>query len=184
MRKAALGAMVAVTLVLAPGAWGQQSPPQRDTLNAVPGDTVRANLQARVRQRLAAVVRQRLNLTDDQMRQLTAVNAGYEGRRRALLSEERNARMSVRAELQRGQGADQKRVEAALADLFRVQRARIDLAEQEQRQLAKFLQPSQRAGYLALQEQLRRRVDEMRQRRGNPAGLRGPRPGAPPSAPR
>lgn len=128
-------------------------------------DTANAALQSRVRQRLAAVVKQRLGLTDDQVRQLAAVNASYEGRRHDLMVSERQARVSIRRELQRGKSADQKAVDAALSDLFRIQRTRIDLAEQEQRDLAKFMQPAQRAGYLALQEQLRRRVEQMRQRR-------------------
>jgi len=68
--------------------------------------------------------------------------------------------------LQLGAGEAQKAVDGALSDLFRIQRTRIDLAEQEQRDLAKFMQPAQRAGYLALQEQLRRRVEQMRRRRG------------------
>lgn len=129
-------------------------------------DTTTAALQSRVRQRLAAVVKQRLGLTDDQVRQLAAVNASYEGRRRDLMVRERTARVAIRRELQRGQSADQKAVDGALSDLFRIQRTRIDLAEQEQRDLAKFMQPAQRAGYLALQEQLRRRVEQMRRRRG------------------
>ena len=151
--------LFAITIAGAAQASGQAQPaaPSRDTANSV--------LQARVRQRLAAVVKQRLDLTDDQMRQLTAVNASYESRRRSLMTEERTARVTVRGELQRGKQADQKRVESALTDLFRIQRARIDLAEQEQRDLAKFMQPSQRAGYLALQEQMRRRVEQMRKRR-------------------
>jgi hypothetical protein len=134
---------------------------------AQPGsDTSSAALQARVRQRLATVVKQRLGLTDEQVRQLAAVNSSYEGRRRDLVVRERDARVVIRREVKRGQSADQKAVDAALSDLFRIQRTRIDLAEQEQRDLAKFMQPSQRAGYLALQEQLRRRVDQMRKRRG------------------
>ena len=150
------GFLVAVMLAAATQASAQQAPPR---------DTADTALQTRVRQRLAAVVKQRLELTDDQMRQLGAVNANYESRRRSLMSDERNARVTVRGELQRGKQADQKRVESALADLFRIQHARIDLAEQEQRDLAKFMQPSQRAGYLALQEQFRRRVEQMRKRR-------------------
>ena len=136
----------------------QQAQPASDTANAA--------LQARVRQRLAAVVQERLGLTDDQVRQLAAVNSSYEGRRHDLMVRERQARVLIRQQLQRGQSADQKGVDAALTDLFRIQRTRIDLAEQEQRDLAKFMQPSQRAGYLALQEQLRRRVEQMRKRRG------------------
>jgi len=157
MRIRALAFIAALTVALATQLPAQEQAPARDTATSA--------LQARVRQRLAAVAKQRLELTDDQMRQLTAVNASYEGRRRALMTQEHEARITVRGELQRGKQADQKRVDGALADLFRIQRARIDLAEQEQRDLAKFMQPSQRAGYLALQEQVRRRVDQMRKRR-------------------
>ena len=156
MRLRLPGFLAAVLLATAPQLPAQQAPAR---------DTADSALQSRVRQRLAAVVKQRLGLSDDQMRQLGAVNATYESRRRSLMADERQARVAVRAELQRGNQADQKRVEGALADLFRIQRARIDLAEQEQRELAKFMQPSQRAGYLALQEQLRRRVEQMRRRR-------------------
>jgi hypothetical protein len=162
MRIRLLAFVIAATLAPAPRAFAQQQPPSADTGTGA--------LQARVRQRLAAVVKQRLNLTDDQMRQLASVNASYEGRRRALMAQEHDARVVVRGELQRGKLADQQRVDSALTELFRVQRARIDLAEQEQRDLSKFMQPSQRAGYLALQEQVRRRVEQMRRRRQNPRG--------------
>lgn len=171
MRVQAFALVLAAAVVAIPELHAQQPP-----AGSSQSDTARGDLQARVRQRLAAVVKQRLKLTDDQMRQLTTVNATYEGRRRALFTQERDARTVVRAELQRGQDADQKRVDAALSDLFRTQRARIDLAEQEQRDLAKFLQPSQRAGYLALQEQVRRRVEQVRQGRGKKDGVDKRRP--------
>jgi hypothetical protein len=130
-------------------------------------DTSATPLEARVRQRLAAVVQSRLALSDAQMKQLTAVNATFEPRRRDLLARERTARVTLRAELRRGSAADQQRVSTALDEVFKVQRERLDVAEQEQRELAKFMQPSQRAGYAALQEQLRRRIEEMRRRRAS-----------------
>lgn len=165
-------ALIAAASIAAAAPAGAQQGARADSATA---------LQSRVRQRLAAVVKQRLKLTDDQMRQLTAVNGAYETKRRALVAQERDARTIVRTELQRGQQADQKRVEGALTDLFRTQRARLDLAEQEQRDLAKFLQPSQRAGYLALEEQVRRRIDEMRRGRsqGGPGARRQGGPGGP-----
>ncbi|HVD06516.1 MAG TPA: hypothetical protein VNB89_10875 [Gemmatimonadaceae bacterium] len=128
-------------------------------------------LEQRVRQRIAAVVQNRLQLTDDQMRRLRDVNAKYEGQRRKLVTDERDARIVLRTELQRGKQGDQARISDAVDRMFKTQRARIDLAEQEQRDLSAFMTASQRAGYLALQEQIRRRVDEMRQRR--PGGGRG-----------
>lgn len=168
MRMRSVAVLLAANAAWSSGASAQEAAP------GVSGDSGHSALQARVRQRLAVVVRQRLKLDDDQMRQLTAVNANYEPRRRALVMQERDSRIVVRGELQRGDLADQQRVETALSELFRLQHARLDLAEQEQRDLAKFLKPSQRAGYFALQEQLRRRLDQMRAR-----GLgRGLRPGS------
>jgi len=160
-------AALALALLAGAPAMAQQAAPMG-------GDSSRP-LEARVRQRVAAVVQQRLALSDDQMRQLTAVNASYETRRRDLVARERASRVAIRQELARGKDADQKRVQESLDALFRLQRERIDLAEQEQRELAKFMQPSQRAGYLALQEQLKRRVEAMRARRGQ-----GPAQGARP----
>ena len=133
-------------------------------------------LEQRVRERIAAVVQTRLQLTDDQMQRLRDVNAKYEAQRRKLVADERDARIVVRAELQRGKQGDQARISDAVDRMFKTQRARIDLAEQEQHDLAAFMTASQRAGYLALQEQIRRRVDEMRQRRlgaGRGMGGRG-----------
>jgi Spy/CpxP family protein refolding chaperone len=135
-------------------------------------------MEQRVRERVAAVVQNRLQLTDDQMRKLRDVNAKYEPQRRKLLADERDARIVLRAELQRGKNGDQSRVSTALDKMLKTQRSRLDVAEQEQRDLSAFLSPSQRAGYLAIQEQIRRRVDEMRQRNGAGRGLgKGVRPG-------
>jgi hypothetical protein len=64
-----------------------------------------------------------------------------------------------------------------------VQRRRLELATEEQRELAAIMTPVQRARYLALQETVRRRADEMRRRRGGGAqrgGRRGPGNGTPP----
>lgn len=123
-------------------------------------------LETRVRERIAAVAQQRLRLSDEQLRRLQEVNASFEPRRRALAGEERDARVVLRAELARGERADDARVDEALKRLFRVQRQRLDLAEQEQAELARFMQPAQRAGYLALQDQLRRRIEQMRREPG------------------
>lgn len=161
-----LGALVMSATPLA-----AQQPAPRDTGRG-------AALEARVRERIAAVAKQRLRLDDDQLRRLQQVNTTFEPRRRALAGEERDARLVLRAELARNERADNARVDDALKRLFRVQRQRLDLAEQEQGELAKFLQPSQRAGYLALQDQLRRRIDELRRdggagpRRAPPRGHR------------
>ena len=143
----------------------------------------RAALEERVRQRLATVVRERLQLDDASMRRLLETNRRFESRQRELLRDERGIRLELRRQLSRDANADQARVDALLDRLLDVQRRRLDIVREEQRDLEAFLTPVQRARYLALQDELRRRVDEMRgrgQRRRTPGGgaPRGGRPDA------
>ena len=144
-------------VVLATGAEAQRSGP-----DSAPAR--RQALEQRVRQRMAAVVKERLGLSDDQMRRLGEVNRDIEGQRRLLNQQERDLRVGLRAELIRGDSASQDRVARFVDQLIDVQRRRIDLLSREQRALAAFMTPVQRAQYLAIQDQLRRRMEEMRGR--------------------
>jgi capsule polysaccharide export protein KpsE/RkpR len=110
------------------------------------------------------IVRQRLQLTDAQVAQLRATNQRFAPQRRGLQMRERQIRQAMRAELQPGAVPDEKRLGGLVDSLFALQRERIDMLQSEQRDLATFLSPSQRVRYYALQEQLRRRVEAMRQR--------------------
>jgi hypothetical protein len=124
----------------------------------------RQALEQRLRQRMAAVVQQRLRLNTDQMRRLGEVNREIETQRRALHEQERDIRIGLRAEVLRGDSANQERVARFVDQLIDVQRRRIDLLAREQGALAGFMTPVQRAQYLAIQDQLRRRMEEMRGR--------------------
>ncbi|MGQ0712913.1 MAG: hypothetical protein ACT4PJ_04185 [Gemmatimonadaceae bacterium] len=140
-------------------------------------DTVPARRQAleqRVRQRMAAVVQERLGLTPDQMRRLGEVNRDMEAQRRLLNQQERDLRVGLRTELLRGDSASQERVARYVDQLIDVQRLRVDLLSREQRALAAFMTPVQRAQYLAIQDQVRRRMEEMRGRPRRGAGSRRP----------
>lgn len=121
----------------------------------------RAMLERRFHQRLARVVRDRLRLSDDQMARLQSTDARLQDRRRALMQQERDTRGSLRAEMGRGGAADQRRVSTLMEQMLTIQRQRQAMAEQEQRELATFLTPLQRAQYAALQAQLRRRVQDL-----------------------
>ncbi len=110
------------------------------------------------------IVRQRLQLTDAQVTQLRATNQRFAPQRRDLQMRERQIRQAMRAELQPGGAPDEKRLGTLVDSLFALQHERIDMLQSEQRELATFLTPSQRVRYYALQEQLRRRVEAMRQR--------------------
>lgn len=155
MRRSLLALLVPALLPLAaPGA--QQTPPVRRD---------RAALEQQFRERLEAVLKERLALTDAQLAFLRDVNNRLDGERRALFREERAVRLEMREALRGAQDqAAQDRVAALLERARLVQRKRLDLMEAEQAELASMLTPIQRAKYLGLQEQLRRRAEEMQRR--------------------
>ena len=141
----------------------------------------RARLEQQVRERLGRAVRQQLQLTDDQARRLQQVNQRYEEQRNGLVRREREARMELRRQVLAGDSADQARASVLLDTLIGIQRRRVDLVAAEQRDLAQFLTPVQRAKYLAMQDQMRRRVEEFRRRQG---ARRGQGVGVGPAGPR
>jgi Spy/CpxP family protein refolding chaperone len=117
-------------------------------------------------------VRRELQLNDNQMARLQAVNRQFETQRVALFAEERSARQALRAELT-ATNPNQQKVATLLDQLMAVSRRRLDIQANEQRELAKFLTPVQRAKYFGLQNQLRQRLEEV-QRRGGQRGRRFP----------
>lgn len=140
----------------------------------------RGEAEARMRQRLGAVVKERLGLSDEQARKLGETSRRYEAQRRQLMMDERELRLQLRDEMAAGATPDQGRVDRALGRMIALQRQRVDLLEREQKELAGFLTPVQRARYLAFQDEARRRVDEAR-RGGGGRGPGAPRRGRPPA---
>ncbi|MBK6488801.1 MAG: hypothetical protein IPF98_18580 [Gemmatimonadetes bacterium] len=149
-------------LVLAPG----ESEAQRTRPDAPEGVRQdRRRLEERFRERFEKLLKERLALSDSQLARVVEVNARLDVRRRALFAEERTVRLEMREALSGSDDpAAQERLSKLLDRALSVQHSRLDLMETEQRELAEFLTPLQRARYLGLQEQLRQRVDEMRRR--------------------
>lgn len=140
---------------------------------AVQGDSAnrnRAMLEDQVRRRFAQVLKNQLGVTDQQLERVLDINSRYSVRRRELLQEEREVRMSLRREVAAGDSTRQGQVAALLDRMLAAQRQRIDVLEQEQRELAGVLTPMQRASYFGIEEQIRQRIE----------GMRGGRAGAPP----
>jgi len=117
-----------------------------------------------LQRRVLEIVQRTLGASDDQMRQLADVNRRYQPERRELNQRDRQARQAIRAEVLRDSLADQTLVARELDALVDVQRKRIEIFASEQRDLARFLTPVQRAKYATLQEGLRRKVEQLRQR--------------------
>jgi Spy/CpxP family protein refolding chaperone len=128
---------------------------------AAPANPNRAALEQRFREQSARVAQQRLGLTDAQLTQLAQSNARFAPQQNQLVVQERETRRQLRGEMTAGNQANQQHVSALLDDALRLQKQRIALVEAEQKDLARFLTPVQRAGYLSLQAQVRRRAQEL-----------------------
>lgn len=175
-------ALVLMLGVIASGAQGQRSdsgplrPGGRGGLRRGGSLGEQQMLQRQVRQAFAKAVRRQLNLSDEQMGKLQSVDFKFERQRVALLRDERQARLGLKAAMDDSGSVDQAKVDAYLSQLVKAQRTRADLLEGEQKELAGFLNPLQRAKYFSMKERLNRRMQELAQ----PGGGRGPLEPPPP----
>jgi Spy/CpxP family protein refolding chaperone len=120
----------------------------------------RAALQRQVRQALARVTRERLGLNDAQMSQLADVDRNFQPRRQSLTRDEAKTRRALADAMADSTSPDQAKIGGYLDHLLALQRQRLDLQQDEQKALSAFLTPLQRAQYQALQERMRRRLDQ------------------------
>ncbi len=139
----------------------------------------RANLEQQVQERMAQVTKERLGATDAQMAKLQETNKKFDEKRRLIVDQERDIRMSLRDEMLRPDSARQGQVAALLDRVIKAQRQRVDIQEQEQKELSGFLTPLQRAKYFALEQQIRQRVNQMRQAQQAKGGRMGRGQGLP-----
>ena len=135
--------------------------------------------------RLAAAVQRQLGLSEEQGRQLRDATRRFATQRDRLMTQERATRLELRANVMRGDSADQPRIAQLMDQLVAHQRRRVELVAEEQRELARFLTPLQRAQFLAMQERALRAAQQLRAERaarargagGAPADSPAPRPG-------
>jgi hypothetical protein len=160
--------LVALLLPLLGGeAHAQGGIRRRQRIAADANPPARQQLEARLRQGLWRVAKQRIGFTDDQMSRLTQSSQRFDARRRVLAQDERQQRRALRAGILAGASANQTEIAASLDRLLSLQRQRIDLQIEEQRELSAFMTPLQRAKYAALQEQVRKRVEKLQRQRAD-----------------
>lgn len=141
-----------------------------ESAGALPLGGRRDLLERRVRQAMWRAARERIGLNDAQLARLAETTQRIDARRRELVQAERAERQALRRELTSG-GGDERRVAASLDRLVALQRQRVDLFADEQRELATFISPVQRARYLALQEHVRRRIQQLQRQTSRGARL-------------
>lgn len=168
--------LLALATISPAGADAQGGPPSGASRGARADDPRRDALEKRFQQRLDSIVRQRLGLTDEQHARLREVASRTEAARRSLRREEFMTRTAMRRELLAGDRANEARVAELLDVMPGLERRRLDLLEQEQKELARFLSPLQRARYFALQDELRRGMQDLQRRRLAPSDSARPAP--------
>ena len=139
-----------------------------------PSDTGEAErLRAQIEERFSQHVQEQLNLTPDQATKLRASQERFGSQRRALMRQQIERRRALNDQMQPGVAANGDSVRK-LMDANQAARAQMLKIEQdEDREMAAYLTPVQRARYQQMREQFMRRVAEMRaQRRGE--GRMGP----------
>lgn len=141
-----------------------------------PSDTGEAErLRAQIEERFSQHVQQQLKLTADQATKLRASQERFGTQRRTLLRQQLERRRALEDQMQPGVAANADSVKK-LMDANQAARAQMLKIEQdEDREMAGYLTPVQRARYQQMREQFMRRVAEMRaQRRGEGGGRMGP----------
>jgi hypothetical protein len=142
-----------------------------DTGRGVPAE----RLRQLIRQRWNVQVRRQLDLNDDQAAKVRATEDRFFRRRREIQQRQGAVLQGLRAQLQPGVAADADSVRG-LMDARQRNRAAIEqLDRDEDKEMAAYLSPVQRARYQLMRQRLEERIAEMRRQR------RGPLPG--PDAP-
>lgn len=184
LRVGGLGMRLGVAILLSSALVGeldaQGGPPSERGRLVAPRltEAQRLQMERRLEDRINRVVRDRLAPTDEQFAKLREVARRVEQERRTLRNEEMATRFALRRELLAGDRANENTVAELLDRMVQYERRRSELMEREQRELAKFLSPSQRAKYIGVQDELRRTMQDLQRRRmdldstGGP-GLRG-----------
>ncbi|MBC7843566.1 MAG: hypothetical protein H7099_14695 [Gemmatimonadaceae bacterium] len=130
-----------------------QSPDERNRALAE-----RQRVENALREALAQAVKQRLNLNDQQASRLMDVNRRFSEDRIRIARDEIRIRRELRQSINGRDSSRSPETARLLDELLDAQRQRLDLQQKEQTALSEFLTPEQRARYIAMMEQLRRRI--------------------------
>lgn len=145
-----------------------------------PADSARAKrLRTEIEQRFAERVKADLALTDEQATMLRATQERFGERRRALMLEQAQARRALQTQMRPGVAADADSVRTLMERMRAGRAALLRLEEDEDREMAGYLTPVQRAQFQMMRLRFMERVQEVR-RELRDRGQRGDRPGVRP----
>lgn len=160
----------AVWFLLAVGSlsFGVLSPVQAQrTPDAEPRSSEeRARLEQRMRARVAEIMRNRIGIDADTEARLSEIAREFEGRRRALRTEEREAREQIEAFVRSGR-TDNPAAGALLERVLVIRTREAELFREEQTRLLEVLTPTQLLQLNELRLELGRRIRALRNDAGN-----------------
>ena len=133
---------------------------QQQQKQDTPPAAARQQLQQQIRRTLWRVTKERIGFSDEQMLRLERTSQRFDQERRQLAIEERSVRVGLRREILADSTANQSTIASALDRMHGVQQRRLDLQAEEQKEFSSFMTPLQRARFGALQEQVRKRLQE------------------------
>jgi protein CpxP len=124
-----------------------------------------ARMRQQIEQRFAQQIQANLGLTDDQAVKLRATFNSYAPKRRAMEQEERAIKRGLQGQLRPGIAANADSVAKLVDRLLEVKVAYAQSFVDENREMAKYLTPVQRAQFQVMRERLMARIEEIRQQR-------------------
>ena len=139
-------------------------------------------LRGEVERRFGERVQRELRLTPDQATNLRATHERFAARRRGVMERQRDLRQALDDQMQPGVAANADSVRK-LMDALQAGRAEmLRIEEEEDREMAGYLSPVQRARLQIMRQRFSERVQELRRERGRRGGRGGrERPGRAPT---
>jgi len=157
---------VAATLLAPVLAAAQRGAGRANRLNGPPGGMP-------PEQQIARMLNQRLELSDAQLPKMQETLRHFQARRSALGAEEVQMRRSMRDMICSGDTTRGAEMTKLLDQWYDVGRRRLQMQEEEQRELSAFLTPYQRAKYIGFEEQFSRVIEDRLAGRGGRGGAPG-----------
>src|SRR5881409_2422967 len=160
--------LLSLAVLIAPSLAAQQ----RDSVRRV-DDTVEVG---RLRQRVDSVfsmrVQHELQLTPDQTTKLRSTQERFSTRRRTLMTQQMRRRIALEDQMQPGVAANSDSVRKLMDGIQTGWAEMLKIEQDQDREMAGYLSPVQRARYQQMRERLMQRIGEMRMERREGRGMR------------
>jgi len=125
-------------------------------------------LRDQIRARWQQVVRRQLELKPDEAAKLQETEDRFASQRRAIAQRQRGVQEALRGQLQPGVAANADSVRRLMDARDQNRTALSQLERDEDKEMAGYLTPVQRARYQFLRQRLQERIVEMRRQRNQP----------------